>query len=185
MPGRRGLDQSTKARAASNAANEAMARSQAEPKRPALYYIIDAAPMLSSGQVVIELGRRRRRIDAPTADRGVIASWKPSQAAYLEFLKLAAPEDLELLDLLAAASEPAVAAVNHDLDLRARRAAQATKRLIPRGHIQPNMSLSVEFYAGKVGGRSGVKLEEQILITERGPELLAHYPWDEKFLGVS
>ncbi len=57
--------------------------------------------------------------------------------------------------------------------------------VIPRGHIQPNMSLSVEFYAGKVGGRSGVKLEEQILITERGPELLAHYPWDEKFLGVS
>ena len=150
IPGRRGLDQSTKARAASNAANEAMARSQAEPKRPALYYIIDSAPMLSSGQVVIELGRRRRRIDAPNADRGLIASWKPSQAAYLEFLKLAAPEDLELLDLLAAASEPAVAAVNNDLDLRARRAAQATKRLIPRGHIQHRFTLQPESTAGVI-----------------------------------
>lgn len=57
--------------------------------------------------------------------------------------------------------------------------------LIPRGHVQPNMSLSIEFYAGKVGGRSGVKLEEQILVTETGPELLAHYPWDQRFLGVS
>jgi Xaa-Pro aminopeptidase len=55
--------------------------------------------------------------------------------------------------------------------------------VVPRGEIRPNMSLSIEFYAGKVGGRSGVKLEEQILVTERGPELLAHYPWDERLLG--
>jgi Xaa-Pro aminopeptidase len=54
--------------------------------------------------------------------------------------------------------------------------------LVPRGALQENMVLSVEFYAGKVGGRSGVKLEEQILITARGAELLSRYPFEERLL---
>ena len=54
--------------------------------------------------------------------------------------------------------------------------------LIPRGHIQENMVLSVEFYAGKVGGYSGVKLEEQILVTARGPELMSKYPYEARLL---
>lgn len=55
--------------------------------------------------------------------------------------------------------------------------------LIPKGHIQENMVLSVEFYAGKVGGYSGVKLEEQILVTSKGPELMSRYPFETKLLG--
>ncbi len=55
--------------------------------------------------------------------------------------------------------------------------------VMPRGCVQPNTCLSIECYAGKVGGRSGVKLEEQVLVTDKGPELMAHYPWDERLLG--
>lgn len=48
--------------------------------------------------------------------------------------------------------------------------------LIPHGELQENMVLSVEFYAGAPGARDGVKLEEQILITRTGCELLSRYP---------
>lgn len=48
--------------------------------------------------------------------------------------------------------------------------------LVPRGELQENMVLSVEFYAGAPGERDGVKLEEQILITRNGCELLSRYP---------
>jgi Xaa-Pro dipeptidase len=54
--------------------------------------------------------------------------------------------------------------------------------LIPRGRIEENMVLSVEFYAGKVGGSSGVKLEEQILITKSGPELMSQYPFESRLM---
>lgn len=146
VPGRRADQQSVKARAAANAA---LVRSQVEPKRPALYFIIDSAPMLSSGQIVVELGRRRRRTDAPATDRGMIQIWKPSQAAYLEFLKMAAPEDLDILDLLAAASEHASSG-GKDLDLQARRAAQAKKRLTPKGHVQHRFQLASDSSAGVI-----------------------------------
>ena len=55
--------------------------------------------------------------------------------------------------------------------------------LRPRGHLEENMVLSVEYYAGKKGKRDGVKLEEQILVTKGGPRLLAHYPFEEKLSG--
>ncbi|MEY4631455.1 MAG: hypothetical protein RIQ81_1575 [Pseudomonadota bacterium] len=48
--------------------------------------------------------------------------------------------------------------------------------LMPRGELQENMVLSVEFYAGEKGARDGVKLEEQILITASGSQLLSHFP---------
>jgi len=49
-------------------------------------------------------------------------------------------------------------------------------------HLEPGMVFSVEVYAGKVGGRDGVKLEDQVLITDTGYEILTTYPYDEKLL---
>ena len=47
--------------------------------------------------------------------------------------------------------------------------------------LQQNMILSLEGLASKEGGRESVKLEEQILITEGGPEVLSLAPFDERF----
>jgi Xaa-Pro dipeptidase len=44
------------------------------------------------------------------------------------------------------------------------------------GVIHPGMTLCVESYIGVSGGREGVKLEEQVLITEDGCEKLTNYP---------
>jgi len=44
------------------------------------------------------------------------------------------------------------------------------------GVLEPDMVICVESYVGRVGGREGVKLEEQVLITDDGPELLSSYP---------
>lgn len=52
----------------------------------------------------------------------------------------------------------------------------------PDLELQPGMVLSLESYIGAVGGREGVKLEDQILITETGCELLSGYPRDERLL---
>ena len=40
------------------------------------------------------------------------------------------------------------------------------------------MTLCVESFIGKEGGREGVKLEEQVIITEKGVELLSTYPFE-------
>jgi Xaa-Pro aminopeptidase len=53
------------------------------------------------------------------------------------------------------------------------------------GELAPGMTLSVESYVGEVGGREGVKLEQQILITEDGHELLVKFPFEEELLGWS
>ena len=45
--------------------------------------------------------------------------------------------------------------------------------------LQPGMTVSIESYVGEVGGLDGVKLEEQVLITETGNEALSTYPIDE------
>jgi len=50
-------------------------------------------------------------------------------------------------------------------------------------HLEPGMAFTVEAYMGKVGGHHGVKLENQVLITETGHENLCQYPYDEKLLG--
>ncbi len=44
------------------------------------------------------------------------------------------------------------------------------------GVLEPNMIVCVESYIGRHGGREGVKLEEQVLITERGSLQLSSYP---------
>lgn len=48
---------------------------------------------------------------------------------------------------------------------------------------EPGMVFCVEVYAGEVGGHEGVKLEQQVLITDTGSEDLTHFPFDERLLG--
>ena len=51
--------------------------------------------------------------------------------------------------------------------------------------IEAGMTLCVESYIGETGGPDGVKLEEQVLITENGPELLSSFPFEEELLAAS
>jgi Xaa-Pro dipeptidase len=44
------------------------------------------------------------------------------------------------------------------------------------------MTLCVESFIGVEGGREGVKLEEQLLITETGVERLSAYPLETEWL---
>jgi len=50
------------------------------------------------------------------------------------------------------------------------------------GVILPGMTLCVESYIGEEGGKEGVKLEQQILVTETGTELLSMFPFEEALL---
>ena len=47
------------------------------------------------------------------------------------------------------------------------------------GMFQKNMTITVESYIGKVGGKEGVKLEQQYLIGENGLELMSHHPLED------
>ena len=49
--------------------------------------------------------------------------------------------------------------------------------------IEPGMMLVVELYAGEVGADHGVKLGDQVLVTEDGVEVLVPYPFDAALLG--
>lgn len=51
--------------------------------------------------------------------------------------------------------------------------------VIPDDVLKPDMVLSIEFYAGDSEHRDGVKLEDQVLITENGPVWLSRYPFDQ------
>ncbi|MBG6164415.1 Xaa-Pro aminopeptidase [Labrenzia sp. EL_195] len=51
------------------------------------------------------------------------------------------------------------------------------------GVLEPGMVVCVESYVGRHGGHEGVKLEDQVLITESGYECLSTYPLDERLLG--
>lgn len=50
------------------------------------------------------------------------------------------------------------------------------------GVIEPGMVICVESYIGEEGGIQGVKLEEQVLITETGIEVLSEFPFEESLL---
>ena len=50
------------------------------------------------------------------------------------------------------------------------------------GELRAGMTLCVESYIGAVDGHEGVKLEQQILITPDGPELLSHFPLEPALL---
>ena len=48
-----------------------------------------------------------------------------------------------------------------------------------RGFFEKNMTVSIESYIGEVGGKEGVKLEQQYLVTDKGLELLSHHLLEE------
>jgi Xaa-Pro aminopeptidase len=50
------------------------------------------------------------------------------------------------------------------------------------GHLVPGMVVSIESYIGEKGGREGVKLEDEVLITDTGTELLSRFPYEDEFL---
>ena len=50
------------------------------------------------------------------------------------------------------------------------------------GHIEAGMVLCVESYIGEVGGQEGVKLEEEVLVTENGIEMISKFPFEEQLL---
>ena len=50
------------------------------------------------------------------------------------------------------------------------------------GIIEAGMTLCVESYIGEEGGREGVKLEQQVLVTDTGIELLSRFPFEESLL---
>ena len=47
------------------------------------------------------------------------------------------------------------------------------------GCFEKNMTITVETYIGKVGGKEGVKLEQQYLVGENGVELKSHHPLED------
>ncbi|MTH96724.1 aminopeptidase P family protein [Roseibium sp. RKSG952] len=52
------------------------------------------------------------------------------------------------------------------------------------GVLEPGMVVCVESYVGRQGGHEGVKLEEQVLITDTGFEQLSTYPLDARLMGA-
>ena len=50
------------------------------------------------------------------------------------------------------------------------------------GEILPGMTICVESYIGLDGGDEGVKLEQQVLITETGTQLLSRFPFEDDLL---
>ena len=47
------------------------------------------------------------------------------------------------------------------------------------GYFEKNMTITLESYIGKVGGKEGVKLEQQYLVGENGLELMSHHPLED------
>ncbi len=47
------------------------------------------------------------------------------------------------------------------------------------GEIVPGMTLCVESFIGREGGTDGVKLEQQVLITDTGVEILSEFPFED------
>lgn len=56
------------------------------------------------------------------------------------------------------------------------------RRIMPERELRENMVLCLECYAGRVGAPFGVKLEDQVVVTRQGAELLSTYPFDAKLL---
>ena len=51
------------------------------------------------------------------------------------------------------------------------------------GIVEANMTLCVESFIGHEEGGEGVKLEQQVLVTETGTESMSTFPFDERLLG--
>ena len=50
------------------------------------------------------------------------------------------------------------------------------------GVLLPGMTVCVESYIGERGGTEGVKLEEQVLITDTGYEIMSRFPLEQALL---
>ena len=50
------------------------------------------------------------------------------------------------------------------------------------GVIETGMTICVESYIGEENGSEGVKLEQQLLVTETGTELLSQFPFEEALM---
>jgi Xaa-Pro dipeptidase len=50
------------------------------------------------------------------------------------------------------------------------------------GLIVPGMTLCVESFIGRENGLNGVKLEQQVLVTETGVEVLSEFPYEDRLL---
>jgi Xaa-Pro aminopeptidase len=50
--------------------------------------------------------------------------------------------------------------------------------------IEPGMALVIELYCGELGGTEGVKLGDEVLVTDDGIRVLAPYPFDDRLLGA-
>jgi Xaa-Pro dipeptidase len=50
------------------------------------------------------------------------------------------------------------------------------------GVFEPGMTICVESYLGEVGGSEGIKMEQQVLITAAGHEILSVFPLESKLL---
>ena len=50
------------------------------------------------------------------------------------------------------------------------------------GVLEENMTICVESYIGAEGGTEGVKLEEQVLITDTGIQVLSTFPFEDELL---
>ena len=57
------------------------------------------------------------------------------------------------------------------------------RRIMPKRELKENMVLCLECYAGKVGAPFGVKLEDQVLVTKDGAQLICAFPYEAKLLG--
>jgi Xaa-Pro aminopeptidase len=51
------------------------------------------------------------------------------------------------------------------------------------GVLEAGMTICIESYVGEAGGAAGVKLEEQLLVTETGCEVLSRYPFEDQAFG--
>jgi Xaa-Pro aminopeptidase len=49
--------------------------------------------------------------------------------------------------------------------------------------LEENMAICIESYVGEAGGPEGVKLEQQLLITATGAEVLSRYPFENVMFG--
>jgi len=50
------------------------------------------------------------------------------------------------------------------------------------GHLRTGMTICIESLIGTQGGKESIKLEEQLLITDTGYEMLSSYPFEESLL---
>ena len=50
------------------------------------------------------------------------------------------------------------------------------------GQLEEGMTVCIESYMGAVGEREGVKLEQQVLVTAEGYEILTTYPYEQALM---